>query len=126
MLPEFTQTLEEARVKTQSVFVPMSPEPEELSAARACAKEQQTLVIGSYQKYGTPDAAQQQIINTLLKENPGAVFISLLSPYDLAFYPQAQTALALYGPTPQTLRTAAEILLGKRKAQGSLSPVLSR
>lgn len=126
MLSEFTQTLEEARVKTQSVFVPMSPEPEELSAARACAKEQQTLVIGSYQKYGTPDAAQQQIINTLLKENPGAVFISLLSPYDLAFYPQAQTALALYGPTPQTLRTAAEILLGKRKAQGSLSPALRR
>ncbi len=125
MLPALTRPLQNAGKKTQSVYLPMSPEPEELETARACAKEADTLILGSYQKYGKPDTHQQKIINALMAEYPGAVFLSLLSPYDLAFYPQAKTALALYGPTPQTLQTAAEILLGKRKAKGDLSAALN-
>ena len=70
------------------------------------------------------DQKQYALVQDLLKQaeqnNQPAVLVSLLNPYEIALYPQAQTVLALYGPTADTARIAAEILLGLRPAKGHL------
>lgn len=124
MLPALKRPFRQAGHKTRSVYLPMTPSKKDLSAARTCARNSTILILGSYQKYGQPDKNQQYILQKLLEKYPQAVFLSLLSPYDLPFYPQAKTALALYGPTPQTLNTAARILLGEEKPSGQLENVL--
>lgn len=124
MLPALKVPFRRAGHKTRSVYLPMTPSKQDLAAARACARRSKTLIVGSYQKYGQPDENQQYILQELLAQYPQAIFLSLLSPYDLAFYPQVKTALALYGPTPQTLHTAAQILLGEEKPSGQLKNVL--
>lgn len=124
MLAALKVPFRQAGHETRSVYLPVTPTKKDLKAAQRCAKNSKTLVLGSYQKYGQPDPAQQKLLQTLLEKYPNALFLSLLSPYDLAFYPQAKTALALYGPTPQSLRAAAEILLGNLKPQGDLNRVL--
>jgi hypothetical protein len=43
-----------------------------------------------------------------------------MSPYDIVHYPQVDTVLATYGLNASALQTAAEIILGKRQAQGVL------
>ena len=124
MLASLKIPFRQAGHETRSVYLPLSPSKKDLKTAQRCAKNSQTLILGSYQKYGRPDPTQQFILQKLLQQYPNAVLISLLSPYDLAFYPQAKTALALYGPTPQTLNAAAKTLLGELKPTGDLKRVL--
>ena len=108
----------------QSVRGDYTPGEELLGQALSCAKNSQFVIIGSTQKYGTPDEAQKKIIDAVLAQRPDAVLLSVLSPYDAVYYPQAKTVLALYGATAESFRTAAEILLGQRKPKGRLPVVL--
>ena len=43
-----------------------------------------------------------------------------MSPYDIKNYPEAPTVLATYGLNKYVLQTAAKIILGKVKPQGTL------
>lgn len=103
---------EKAGWQTRLVYAGQTPPDETLEAARQCADDKGLLILGSTQKYDRPDPQQQKIIDALLSENANAVLISALSPYDIAFYPRARTVLAVYGPTPDVMQAAGDVILG--------------
>ena len=90
---------------------------------KQCIQNAQTVVVGT----GSTSAINpnqyalvtQALEKAQIKEKPIAL-VSLLNPYEIPFYPQAQTVLALYGPTVDTVAVAGEILLGLRPAKGTL------
>lgn len=106
--------------KTELVSAGQTPEADVLPKAQECARRAARLIIGSTQRYDTPDPVQKEIITQLLTQFPDAALLSLLSPYDINFYPQARTLLAVYGPTADTARAAGEILLGEKSPSGRL------
>ncbi len=93
--------------------------------ARAAAKAE-VLVIGSFQWAAWQNAGQRELINSLLAMGKPAVLLSLMNPYDLAAYPQAQAALALYGMTAPSMRAAGEALAGLLSPEGRLPVALPR
>lgn len=117
---EILMPFKQAGWQTAAVYAEQTPAADTLEKARECAQNAGLFIIGSTQKYDRPDPAQQTIIQTLLAEFPNAVLVSMLSPYDVNFYPQAATVLAVYGPTPQTMQAAGEILLGTLTPVGKL------
>lgn len=111
---------EKAGWQTQLVYAGQTPPDETLDAARQCADDKGLLLLGSTQKYDRPDPQQQKIIDGLLSENANAVLISALSPYDIAFYPRARTVLAVYGPTPDVMQAAGDVILGHLTPAGKM------
>jgi beta-N-acetylhexosaminidase len=90
------------------------------------ARDADILVIGSFQWAGAQNASQREEISALLASNKTAVLLSLMNPYDLAGYPQARCALALYGMTAPSLSAAGEALTGALKPVGRLPVTLPR
>ena len=86
------------------------------------------LVAVGTSRGGAMNAGQLSVVQELFRaaevSGKKAVLVSLLNPYDIPFYPQARTVLALYGPTEDSVRTAAKILMGDLPAQGKLPVTL--
>ena len=92
----------------------------------AAAAGADALVIGSFQWAGAQNATQRETITRLLASGKPAVLISLMNPYDLAGYPQASCALALYGMTEPSMAAAGEALAGLFEPAGKLPVVLPK
>ena len=122
-LRAFTDTLSNHLPQVNAVYSPRTPGKAAEQAARACMAGADVTVLGT-SRTSVMDQKQYALVQDLLKQaeqnNQPAVLVSLLNPYEIALYPQAQTVLALYGPTADTARIAAEILLGLRPAKGHL------
>ena len=98
----------------------LTPKAVDAKRARECANGADLLVVTSLQWADKTNINQKNTINALFKENPRNVFISTMSPYDIANYPSANTILATYGLNKFVLQTAAHIILGDIQAQGKL------
>ncbi len=98
----------------------LTPKDKDITRAKKCIENSDLVVIGSLQWADKPIKAQKQAIENLLKLNENTILLSLMSPYDIKSYPQAKTVLALYGVNKFSAETAAEIILGKKEAQGNL------
>ncbi|WP_428050595.1 glycoside hydrolase family 3 protein [Candidatus Avelusimicrobium fimicolum] len=122
-LRKFTDTLSNHLPQVNAVYSPRTPGKADEQAARACMAGADVTVLGT-SRTSVMDQKQYALVQDLLKQaeqnNQPAVLVSLLNPYEIALYPKAQTVLALYGPTADTARIAAEILLGLRPAKGHL------
>ena len=122
-LRAFTDTLSNHLPHVNAVYSPRTPGKADEQAARACMAGADVTVLGT-SRTSVMDQKQYALVQDLLKQaeqnNQPAVLVSLLNPYEIALYPKAQTVLALYGPTADTARIAAEILLGLRPAKGHL------
>lgn len=113
-----------ARGKTaRTVILPVSPSSEDLKRAGECMRGAHLLAVGT-SRAAAMDAAQPAVVRELFRaaesSDKKAVLISLLNPYEIPFYPQAKTVIALYGPTEDSVRAAAKILMGDIPAQGRL------
>ncbi len=104
--------------EVKSVRSEQIPTEETLQAALECAKSKDLVIIGSTQKYSAPEEMQKKIIDSVLEQNPNAVLISVLSPYDIKDYPQAKTVLAVFGPTAFAMQSAGQIILGQIPPKG--------
>ena len=122
-LRAFTDTLSNHLPQVNAVYSPRTPEEADKQAALACMAGADVTLLGT-SRTSVMDQKQYALVQDLLRQaeqnNQPAVLVSLLNPYEIALYPQAQTVLALYGPTADTARIAAEILLGLRPAKGHL------
>ena len=122
-LRAFTDTLSNHLPHVNAVYSPRTPGKADEQAARACMAGADVTLLGT-SRTSVMDQKQYALVQDLLKQaeqkNQPAALVSLLNPYEIALYPQAQTVLALYGPTADTARIAAEILLGLRPAKGHL------
>lgn len=112
---------------TRTVILPVSPSAEDLQTAGECMRGAQLVAVGT-SRAAAMDAAQLSVVQELFRaadmSDKKAVLVSLLNPYEISYYPQARTVLALYGPTEDSTRTAAKILMGDLPAQGKLPVAL--
>ncbi|OGR98158.1 MAG: hypothetical protein A2016_00380 [Elusimicrobia bacterium GWF2_62_30] len=92
----------------------------ELPKIMKAAAGADVLVIGSFQWAASQNRTQREAIRRLLGAGKPAVLLSLMNPYDLAGYPEAPCALALYGMTAPSLEAAARVLSGELQPRGKL------
>lgn len=90
--------------------------------AHQCIAAADVTVIGTMGNARSENMISQfTMVNYLLSASfKPTVLLSLVTPYEIPLYPQADTVLALYGPTVDTVTVSAQILLGERKAKGKL------
>ncbi|OGR70953.1 MAG: hypothetical protein A2179_02740 [Elusimicrobia bacterium GWC2_63_65] len=94
--------------------------PGEAEKIRQAAAAADILVLGSFQWAAGQNIGQREVITRLLDSGKPAVLLSLMNPYDLAGYPQAKCALALYGMTAPSMEAAGEALTGLLRPSGRL------
>lgn len=98
----------------------MRPKEIDITRAKKCMKDADLVIIGSLQWADKPIRKQKQAIENLLKEQKDIIFLSLMSPYDIKFYPQAKNVIAIYGVNQLSMQAVAKIIMGDIKAKGKL------
>lgn len=98
----------------------MRPKDADIKRAKKCMDGADLVLIGSLQWADKPIAAQRSAIRELLKTDKDVIFLSLMSPYDIKFYPEAKNIVALYGANKLSTRAAADIILGNIEPKGKL------
>ncbi|GHT38894.1 beta-glucosidase [Bacteroidia bacterium] len=116
----FTKPFLEKGWKVNYYNAAMQPTSKDLKRATDCAEGADALVIATLQWAAKPFARQVSVVNELLGKYPDAAVISLMSPYEVTAYPKADTVILTYGINKFSIKTAAEILLGIREAEGQL------
>ncbi len=116
----FAKPFLEQNYQVRAYNAPLSPHESDARRAFACAEGADLVVVGSLQWADKVNMGQKRVIDKLFVKNPDTVLLSTLNPYDVVHYPQADNILATYGLNASSLQTAAEIVLGKRQAQGVL------
>ena len=95
----------------------------ERSQILAAAAKADTLIIGSFQWAAAQNASQKDMIKQLLRTGKPSVLLSLMSPYDMLNYPEANCAMVLYGMTAPAMSAAGKALTGIIEPKGRL-PIL--
>ena len=95
----------------------------ERRAIMDAARQADTLIIGSFQWAAAQNASQKDMIKQLLKTGKPSVVLSLMSPYDMLNYPEADCAMVLYGMTAPAMSAAGKALTGVIEPKGRL-PIL--
>ena len=119
-LPSFTKPFMEKGWDVRGYNAALTPKVVDAKRAKECAAGADLLVVTSLQWADKTNINQKNTIQALFKENPRNVFISTMSPYDIANYPAANTVLATYGLNRYVLQAAADIILGNLQPQGKL------
>ncbi|MBR5609399.1 MAG: glycoside hydrolase family 3 C-terminal domain-containing protein [Elusimicrobiaceae bacterium] len=119
-LPNFTKPFMEKGWDVRGYNAALTPKAVDAKRAKECAEGADLLVVTSLQWADKTNINQKNTIQALFKENPRNVFISTMSPYDIANYPAANTVLATYGLNRYVLQAAADIILGNLQPQGKL------
>ncbi|MFJ6671466.1 glycoside hydrolase family 3 protein [Actinosynnema sp. NPDC091369] len=66
------------------------------------------------------DVGQQNLVRALLATGKPVVVIAVRDPYDIAYFPQAQTYLATYSYTEVSVESAVRVLYGENAPVGKL------
>lgn len=119
-LAYFAKPFLEQNFHVRAYNAPLSPHEKDAQRVLKCADGADLLVVGSLQWADKVNIGQKRVIEKLHQMYPDLVLLSTMSPYDIPHYPQVDTVLATYGLNASALQTAAEIILGKRQAQGVL------
>lgn len=98
----------------------MKPKQHDIDRAKKCMKDADLVILGSLQWADKPIKTQKKAIDELLKSEQDIILLSLMSPYDIQFYPQAKNVIAMYGANKLSIEAAADIILGNIPAQGKL------
>lgn len=110
--------------KASQYFFEIGVNGGEIKKIKAAAADTDILVIGSFQWAGTQNATQRRTIHALLASGKPAVLLSLMSPYDISGYPEANNIIALYGMTAPSMAAAGEALCGTFRPSGRLPVAL--
>ncbi len=119
-LMSFSKPFLEKGWQIRSYNAALTPHKKDSERAAQCAKGADLLIVTSLQWADKTNINQKNAINGLIKENKNVIFISTMSPYDIPNYPEANAVLATYGLNRYVLQTAANIILGNIKPQGTL------
>ena len=96
------------------------PRENDFNYGKDCIENSDLSIIGSFQWANKPYYAQVKTINKLLRIDKPIILLSLMSPFDVRFFLNAKTVLAIYGITPYSIEGAAQAILGKIKPEGKL------
>ncbi len=106
------------RVRTYNA--PFTPREKDFQRVLNCADGADLVIAASLQWADRVNPSQKHVLSLLLEKHPDLVLLSVMNPYDIVHYPQADTVLATYGLNAAALRAVGEIILGQRQAQGIL------
>ena len=104
------------RVRTYNA--PLSPKEKDTARELKCTEGADLVVVASLQWADKVNLSQKHTIEKMLDKNPQLVLLSVMSPYDITYYPKVGTVLATYGLNSFALQTAADIIVGNAQAQG--------
>lgn len=99
-------------VTTQRVWTDQGEDPSANAAAVAAAKESDYVVVTTDNAWGS--TGQQSLVQKLLATGTPVIVVALGGPYDLAYFPGAQTYVAAYGYQPPTLDALVADLFGSQ------------
>jgi len=118
--PSLSLALRERRVRSESYRVPVDPSPEHVAhlveAVQTQAERVLVLVARRAHVYG----GQRTALAALLALVPDAILVSALEPFDVALFPAARTVLCTYGDGQPSIDAVADVLAGRREAEGVL------
>jgi beta-N-acetylhexosaminidase len=97
-------------VTTQRVYTGSGPGSATIAAAVKAAEASDEVVVTTDNAWADP--GQQALVNALLATGKPVTVVALGGPYDLAYFPSAQTYLAAYGYQPDTLSALVADLFG--------------
>ena len=117
---ELYKGLLERGYQAKQYFFDINPSPLDEGNVLKAADEADVLVIGSFQWAQAQNKKQRALIHKLLASGKPSVLLSLMNPYDLSNYPEAECAAAVYGITKPSMKAVADLLSGTIKAEGSL------
>jgi beta-N-acetylhexosaminidase len=78
------------------------------------------LIIGTFSWGKLPQKSQIILVKNLLKLKKRAIVLSMMNPYDLRHYQEAETVLCCYGMTFPALQAAARAIFGEIIPRGKL------
>lgn len=103
----------------RTLLLPPNPSWEDRREILTYASGADRLIIGTYY-WGDPEPEQIEVVRLVADSLAPTVLVSMMNPYDLAFYPKTVTRMATYGITPATMRALSKILAGEGDPRGSL------
>jgi len=95
-----------------------SPSDAVIAQAVAAAGEKDVTVVTTYNAWSDP--TQQRLVAALLATGKPIIVAAVGAPYDLAYFPTADTYVAAYGYQPVSVTALAAVLQGKAPATGRL------
>ncbi len=119
-LPYFRAPFLEKGWDAQYYNAMLRPSENDVKYIEKCMQNADLTVLGSLQWADKPYAEQKKTIDNLLTKNQDIILLSLMSPYDIKFYPQAKNIIAVYGVNKISARAAADVILGNIEARGTL------
>jgi beta-N-acetylhexosaminidase len=112
-----------ARGLTATRLYTGSPSAALIAQAVAAAQAADVTVVTTSNVWG--DATQRNLVPALLATGKPIVVVSVGGPYDIAYFPAADTYLAAYDYQPVSVASLADVLAGRTQATGRL-PVTIR
>ncbi|TDC65476.1 glycoside hydrolase family 3 protein [Actinomadura sp. GC306] len=103
-----------------------APTPAQIDEAVAAAREQDLVVAVTNRAWDAEDEpghngpGQMDLVKALLATGTPVVVVAVRDPYDIAWFPEADTYLATYSYTAEALRSAAAALFGELNPRGRL------
>ncbi|NEE03243.1 glycoside hydrolase family 3 protein [Phytoactinopolyspora halotolerans] len=117
-----TETLAEAIGRrgpaTETFWTGGNPEQATIDDAVARAETADLVVVATMNARGSD--GQQRLVKALLATGTPVVAVAVRDPYDIAYYPEAETYLATYSYTPGALEAVAKVIFGEAAPEGRL------
>lgn len=97
--------------------VSLEPTQGEIERALA-ASEGRLVIVTTANMHKNPE--RPALVRALLAAGRQVIVIALAAPYDLLYFPDVPTYLAIYGVAPDTMRALTEVLQGRQEPVGRL------
>lgn len=101
--------------------VQLDPSPDEIAALAEAVESADVVVVATFESIHFP--GQAALVRRLAERRP-TIAIALRSPYDVATYPAAVTAICTYGIQPPQIEAVADALVGRIPFAGRLPVAL--
>ncbi|MCL4515675.1 MAG: glycoside hydrolase family 3 protein [Firmicutes bacterium] len=116
----FITALRRYRLQASEFKVGRNPDPEQLERALELARTNEVIIVATYATGELP-VTQRRLVAEVVKLGRPVVVVSLGTPYDVAWLPEARTVLAAYAAGPWVvlkppIEAAVDYLFGRAQA----------
>ncbi len=109
---------------TAVMNIAAQPNADVISAIVERGKEGRTVIVATSD--AARNRAQVELVTALVKANVPTIVVAMRGPYDALELTAAPTILLTYGANPPSAKAAANVLLGKARAEGRLPVEIAR
>jgi beta-N-acetylhexosaminidase len=103
-----------------------APKPEAISKAVAAAKENELVIVSTFNAWTPSASGQLELVNSLLGTGKPVIVAAVGTPYDVAYLPAAPTFITSLDYQPVSLEALVLALFGEIKADGKLPVTIAK